>query len=134
MEGVTLGMNYGLRRLAQLGVKATQIRATGGGANSRIWRQIMADIFDAEVVTLAVGEGAAYGAAIQAMWCWRKNRGEKVKICELTDHFVKLNARENVRPRKQNVAIYREIQAIQDSISESLRPVFRHHRKIVRCE
>jgi sugar (pentulose or hexulose) kinase len=134
MEGVTLGMNYGLRRLAQLGVKATQIRATGGGANSRIWRQIMADIFDAEVVTLAVGEGAAYGAAIQAMWCWRKNRGEKVKICELTDHFVKLNARENVRPRKQNVAIYREIQAIQDSLSESLRPVFRHHRKIVRCE
>ena len=134
MEGVTLGMNYGLRRLAQLGVKATQIRATGGGANSRIWRQIMADIFDAEVVTLAVGEGAAYGAAIQAMWCWRKNRGEKVKICELTDRFVKLNARESVRPRKQNVAIYREIQAIQDSISESLRPVFRHHRKIVRCE
>ncbi len=34
MEGVTLGMNYGLRRLAELGVKPKQIRATGGGANS----------------------------------------------------------------------------------------------------
>ena len=52
MEGVTLGMNYGLRRLAELGVKPSQIRATGGGAKSRIWRQIMADIFNAEVVTL----------------------------------------------------------------------------------
>mgnify|MGYP001406384741 CR=1 FL=1 len=134
MEGVTLGMNYGLRRLAQLGVKATQIRATGGGSNSRIWRQIMADIFDAEVITLAVGEGAAYGAALQAMWCWHRNRGEKVKIWEITDRFVKLNGRENAWPRKQNVAIYREIQAIQDSISETLRPVFSHHRKIVGCE
>ena len=133
MEGVTLGMNYGLRRLAQLGVKATQIRATGGGANSRIWRQIMADIFDVKVVTLAVGEGAAYGAAIQAMWCWRKNRGEKVKICELTDRFVKLNARESAWPLKQNVAIYQEIQAVQNDLSASLRETFCRHRKFVGC-
>lgn len=55
-------MNYGLRRLAKLGVKAKQIRATGGGAKSKLWRQIMADIFDAQVVTLKVSEGAAYGA------------------------------------------------------------------------
>ena len=52
MEGVTLGMNYGLRRLAELGVKPAQIRATGGGAKSKVWRQIMADIFDTEVMTL----------------------------------------------------------------------------------
>src|SRR5436190_2874507 len=75
MEAVTLGMNYGLRRLAELGVKPTQIRATGGGAKSRTWRQIMADVFDAEVVALKVGEGAAYGAALQALWCWRLQQG-----------------------------------------------------------
>ena len=50
MEGVTLGMNYGLRRLAELGVKPAQIRATGGGAKSKVWRQNMAHIFDPEVV------------------------------------------------------------------------------------
>src|SRR3989441_2599702 len=61
MEGVTLGMNYGLCRLAELGVKPNQIRATGGGAKSKIWRQIMADIFNTQVVTLNVSEGAAYG-------------------------------------------------------------------------
>src|SRR5206468_6422588 len=33
MEGVTLGMNYGLRRLEELGVQPKPIRATGGGAN-----------------------------------------------------------------------------------------------------
>jgi xylulokinase len=77
MEGVTLGMNYGLRRLAELGVKPQQIRATGGGANSKLWRQIMADVFDTEVVTLKVAEGAAYGAALQALWCWRRPAGER---------------------------------------------------------
>ena len=131
MEGVTMGMNYGLRRLATLGVKAKQIRATGGGANSKLWRQIMADIFQAEVVTLAVGEGAAYGAALQAMWCTRKNAGEKLSISDLTDRFVKLNKRETARPNAKNKALYRELQGIQDSLSASLREVFPKHRKWV---
>src|SRR5437879_2547897 len=90
MEGVTLGMNYGLRRLAELGVKPKQICATGGGANSKVWRQIMADIFDAEVVTLNVSEGAAYGAALQALWCWRLHQGEKIALAESTDVVVQL--------------------------------------------
>lgn len=133
LEGVTLGMNYGLRRLAQLGVKARQIRATGGGANSKIWRQIMADVFDAEVVTLAVSEGAAFGAALQAMWCWRNNHGENIAINDISDRFVKLNSRESACPTKHNVAVYREKQAIQDQMSEALQPVFDQHRKMTRC-
>ena len=131
MEGVTMGMNYGLRRLATLGVKAKQIRATGGGANSKLWRQIMADIFQTEVVTLAVGEGAAYGAALQAIWCTRKNTGEKLAISDLTDRFVKLNKRETARPNAKNKALYRELQEIQDTLSSSLREVFPKHRKWV---
>src|SRR5205807_7197176 len=87
MEGVTLGMNYGLRRLADLGVEPTQIRATGGGAKSKVWRQIMADVFNTEVVTVKVSEAAAYGAALQALWCWR-SQYEKVSITEITDQFV----------------------------------------------
>ena len=101
MEGVTLGMNYGLRRLAELGVKPTQIRATGGGAKSKVWRQIMADVFNAEVVTLKVSEGAAYGAALQALWCWRLQQGEKVSISDITDQFVELNAGETAEPNPE---------------------------------
>jgi len=133
MEGVTLGMNYGLRRLASLGVKPKQIRATGGGAQSRLWRQIMADIFNAEVVTLAVSEGAAYGAALQAMWCVAQNRCEKVSINDLSDQFVKLNPRQTAHPNKSNNAVYREIQAIQDQLSIDLRGVFSRHRKFLDC-
>src|SRR6185369_1706741 len=128
MEGVTLGMNYGLRRLAQLGLKAKQIRATGGGAKSKLWRQIMADIFNAEVVTLKVSEGAAYGAALQALWCWRLQQGEQVGISEITDEFVELNRNETAEPKSENVKSYRELQTLQDEMSVSLRGIFAKHR------
>ncbi|HVU99853.1 MAG TPA: xylulokinase [Verrucomicrobiae bacterium] len=131
MEGVTLGMNYGLRRLSELGVKPAQIRATGGGAKSKVWRQIMADIFDTEVVTLKVTEGAAYGAALQALWCWRREQGEKVEITEITNSFVEVNAEDTARPEAGSAAIYRELQELQDSLSASLRPVFEKHRRFI---
>src|SRR5258705_1829951 len=105
MEGVTLGMNYGLRRLTELGVKPTQIRVTGGGAKSKIWRQIMADVFDTEVVTLKVTEGAAYGAALQALWCYRLQQGEEITISEITDQFVELKADETVQPNQDNTEV-----------------------------
>jgi D-xylulose kinase len=131
MEGVTLGMNYGLRRLGELGVRPAEIRATGGGANSRVWRQIMADVFNAPVVTLKVGEGAAYGAALQALWCWRRAQGEKVGIEEITDAFVTLNTAQTTEPKPQNAALYRELQAMQDELSAALRQLFVRHRQFV---
>jgi xylulokinase len=131
MEGVTLGMNYGLRRLAQLGVKATQVRATGGGARSKQWRQIMADCFQAEVVTLQVTEGAAFGAALQALWCWRQSKGDTVALLDITDRFVRLNRAETAAPRAEAGARYAELQALQDEVSRALRPAFAMHRKAI---
>ncbi|HRT09532.1 MAG TPA: xylulokinase [Candidatus Paceibacterota bacterium] len=131
MEGVTLGMNYGLRRLAELGVQPTQIRATGGGSRSRVWRQILADVFNAEVVTLKVGEGAAYGAALQALWCWRLDQGETLAISDLTDRFVEINRSETAEPNPDNVRVYGELQSLQDKLSLSLRELFHDHRAFV---
>ncbi len=131
MEGVTLGMNYGLRRLAALGVKPAQIRATGGGAKSKVWRQVMADIFGAEVVTLKVSEGAAYGAALQALWCWRRQQGEKVSIEAITDQFVELNTAETAEPDAKSAQVYAELQSLQDQMSKALRGVFSAHRRLV---
>src|SRR5438105_9657113 len=129
MEGVTLGMNYGLRRLAELGVRPAQIRATGGGARSRVWRQIMADIFNTEVVTLKVTEGAAFGAALQALWCWRVHfQGEKICISDITDQFVELNPGEKAEPDPVNADVYRELQQLQEETSVALRNVFKKHR------
>ena len=131
MEGVTLGMNYGLRRLAEQGVRPRPIRATGGGAKSKVWRQLMADVFEAEVVTLKVSEGAAYGAALQALWCWRRQQGDSVSISDITDQFVELNPPETAEPQPENVPVYRELQALQDELSLALRGTFEHHREFV---
>ncbi len=131
MEGVTLGMNYGLARLAKLGLKATQIRATGGGAQSKLWRQIMADVFNTEVVTLQVSEGAAYGAALQSLWCWRRAQGDAVSIASLTDRFVKVNARQRTLPDPAAVVQYQRSQSLQDQTSRALRKVFGEHRQLI---
>jgi xylulokinase len=132
MEGVTLGMNYGLRRLAALGVKAKEIRVTGGGARSGVWRQIMADVFGVPVVAMVEDEGAALGGALQAAWCVAIRDGKKkAKITDFTDGIVAVNEATRCLPNKANVALYRELQDVQDKLSLALRPVFTRHRALV---
>ena len=128
MEGVTLGMNYGLNRMRDLGIEPSQIRLTGGGSKNRAWRQIAADIFDTEVVCLKIDEGAAYGAALQALWTYRKYNGEKISIQEITDRFVKVDEETLTSPKPSHVKVYKELQEIQNEISLSLRKTFSKHR------
>ena len=49
-----------------LGVPTKTVRASGGGARSAVWRQILADVFGTALATVNVTEGAAYGAAMLA--------------------------------------------------------------------
>jgi xylulokinase len=131
MEGATMGMNYGLRRLATLGVKAKEIRVTGGGAKSPVWRQIMADIFGVPVVAMVEDEGAALGGALQAAWCVALREGnKKAKLTDFTSGTVALDESTRCTPNKANVARYRELQALQDKLSQALREVFTAQRKL----
>jgi xylulokinase len=125
-----MGMNYGLRRLADLGVKAKEIRVTGGGAKSPVWRQLMADIFGVPVVAMVEDEGAALGGALQAAWCTALFDGEKAKLPAFTGSVVALNESTRCLPDKALVARYRELQALQDKLSLALRPVFPAQRKL----
>ncbi len=130
MEGVTMGMNYGLRRLADLGVKAREIRLTGGGARSPIWRQIMADVFGVPVVAMVEDEGAALGGALQAAWCTALRAGGKVRLTDLTTGVVALDESTRCQPVKASVERYRKLQALQDRTSLVLRPVFPVQRRL----
>ena len=69
MEGATLGLNYGLRRLRDLGIAPREIRLTGGGARSRAWRRIVADVTGFPVACPESAEGAALGAVVQHWQC-----------------------------------------------------------------
>jgi xylulokinase len=66
LEGVSYGLLDSLELMRALGLSIEQVRASGGGARSSLWRQILADVFNAEIVTVNVTEGAAYGAALLA--------------------------------------------------------------------
>ncbi len=131
MEGATMGMNYGLRRLAALGVKAKEIRVTGGGAKSPVWRQLMADIFGVPVVAMVEDEGAALGGALQAAWCVARREGQtQAKLGDFTSGVVAIKEQTRCWPNQANVARYRKLQALQDQLSLALRPVFSAQRKL----
>lgn len=66
MEGVVFSLRDGLEIMRGLGLPLNEVRATGGGGRSALWRQMQADIYGAEVATLAAEEGPAYGAALLA--------------------------------------------------------------------
>jgi len=67
LEGVAYGLRDGLDLMVAAGMPAPdQIRASGGGTASELWRQILADVLDAEIATVNTTEGAAYGAGLLA--------------------------------------------------------------------
>jgi xylulokinase len=67
LEGVSFGLRDSFELMKNAGLKnILQVRVTGGGARSPLWRQILADVFNTEIVTVNSGEGAAYGAALLA--------------------------------------------------------------------
>ncbi len=110
VEGATLGLAYGLKRFRDLGMNPAEIRLTGGGSKSPVWRQIAADCFNAEVVTLSTCEGAALGAAIQAAYA-RANEGvekELVSYDTLCERLVELDESTRSHPDPANAACYAE--------------------------
>ncbi len=68
LEGVSFGLRDGfeLIRQSEAGRVIRQVRVSGGGAKSPLWRQILADVLGAPLVTVEALEGAAYGAALLA--------------------------------------------------------------------
>lgn len=108
VEGATLGLAYGLKRFRDLGMNPSEIRLTGGGSKSGVWRQIAADCFNAEVVTLSTSEGAALGAAIQAVYARANEADQTVSYEELCDRLVTLDETTRCHPEPERVARYTE--------------------------
>ena len=67
LEGVSFGLKDSFMLIQNAGLGAiTQVRASGGGTKAVLWRQILASVLEAELVTVNTTEGAAYGAALLA--------------------------------------------------------------------
>jgi xylulokinase len=120
MEGVTLGLAYGLNRFRSLGISPTEIRLTGGGSNSGVWRQICADIFGAATVCLASAEGAALGAAIQAAYACHAAQGKPVTFRELCGRIVQLDTASRCVPDEKLQPVYVTLLARQGEITRRM--------------
>ncbi len=129
MEGATLGMNYGLERLKKLGVQPAEIRLTGGGAKSPVWRHIMADVFGVPVVGIAADEGAALGAALQAAWTWQNENGRRTALAGLCARAVSLDESTRCRPNRKVRARYQGLQQLHDATARALGATFTAHRQ-----
>jgi xylulokinase len=118
IEGVSYSQKDCLDLIVALGVHAKTIRASGGGARSPLWRQILADIFGAPVATPASQEGSALGAAILAMVA----TGEYSSVPEACSAIVR--DQDTVEPRAAEARFYAEGHSVYRSLYPALKPLF----------
>lgn len=119
MEGVTFGLRDSVEIMRAMGLTIKQLRAIGGGAKSPLWRQMQADIFQAEVATLEVDEGPAFGAALLAgvgaglFSSVQEAADATVKVGEITEPIPGHKAR-----YEDNYAVFRNLYpALRDSFA-----------------
>ncbi len=131
MEGVTLGLRYGLDRFRGLGLDPTELRLIGGGARSPVWRQMTADIFGLPVVCPASQEGPALGAALQAMWA---DQGGSIR--ELVHRHLELDPAGRQEPDPVTAARYQALYEMYLEASRTLAAseVFPRHRRFIAGE
>ena len=121
VEGVTLGLAYGLRRFRDLGLVPQEIRLTGGGSQSAVWRQIAADVLGFPTVALRVAEGAALGAALQALWTFAQVKGNPVSLEKLVDDVVVVDKESQIEPDRDAHSLYRELLLRRNDLTKKLR-------------
>lgn len=122
LEGITFGLADSLdlvREVMGSAAKLDEIRVTGGGARSRFWRQMMADVFDATVAVTTSTEGPAFGAAILGGVA----AGAFASVAEAADALVHVTSR--ATPEPTAAARYRESHAAYRGLYGDLRERFR---------
>jgi len=119
-EGVAFSLKDTFSIFEEMKVPVTKIRLGGGGARSKLWRQVQADVYGQEVELVEAEEGAAYGAAILAAVGGRHWNS----VDEACDAVVRVAARvapnsEASRLMQKNYSVYRRIYPALRSINPS---------------
>jgi len=118
LEGVAFGLRDGLDQIVATGVeRPAQVRASGGGVSSAVWRQILADVLDTQIATVGTSEGAAFGAALLAA----VGAGWFQSVQETTGWAVRL---EVVAEPGPDASVYGEALAAYRALYPALTPAF----------
>jgi xylulokinase len=118
LEGVSYGLRDSFELMKSAGLEdISEVRVTGGGARSPLWRQILADVFGAEIVTVNAEEGAAYGAALLAA----TGLGAFGSVESACDETIQITG--STSPGK-NQKVYEELYLLYRELYPALKPSF----------
>ncbi len=119
LEGVSFGLKDSFTLIQNAGLGAiTQVRASGGGTKGALWRQILASVLEAELVTVNTTEGAAYGAALLA----GVGAGAWPDVASACQTCIKITG--STHPEGSQVAVYRKTYPIFQELYPALKPIF----------
>ena len=118
LEGVAFSLKDCFGIIQEQGLSLEQVRATGGGAKSPVWRQIIADILGVELVTTNASEGPAFGAALLAGVASGVYPSVQ-EACAATVHVV-----ERIEPNPATEAVYISAYETYRALYPALKPIF----------
>jgi len=117
IEGHVLNLYDGFSKMP---VRPKEIYLTGGLSQSKVWCQMIADIFHCQVIPV-IGEGAALGAALHAGWVWNNENGDMKKLSEIIEPFISFNEDLRCTPHPENITTYDNLKSLYSSISLKIR-------------
>jgi xylulokinase len=118
LEGVAYSLRDCIELFRDLAIPIQQVRVVGGGARSQVWRQILADVFGAEIVTINVTDSTAYGAALLA----GVGAGAYASVSEACAATIRIVDR--IEPKAANQGVYNEYYPVYRSMYRALKPAF----------
>lgn len=119
MEGVAYSLSDCLEVVKEMGIDASEVRASGGGGKSKLWRQMQADMFGCDINTINVSEGPALGVALLAA----VGAGIYSSVPEACEATIKV--KETMKPIAENVETYKKYFPIYQGVYKALKPQFK---------
>ena len=119
LEGVAFGLKDSLQLVRNLNIPINEVRVSGGGAKSKLWRQILADIFEARIDMINSVDGPSYGAAVLAA----VGAGRFSSVNEACSKMIKIT--ESVHPNEINKDKYEKMYSIYTSLYCKLKDTFK---------
>ena len=119
LEGVAFGLKDSFTLIQNAGLgEITQVRASGGGTKGALWRQILASVLEAELVTVNTTEGGAYGAALLA----GVGAGAWTDVASACKACIKITG--STQPDVSQAAAYRKAYSIYQELYPALKSSF----------
>jgi len=119
LEGVAFGLRDSLEIIKELNIPVNEVRVSGGGAKSVLWRQVLADIFGVRVDMVNATEGPAFGAAIMAAVGYEVFKD----VEEACSKLIKVS--DSVYPIEENKDKYNEVYKIYRNLYYTLKDTFK---------